>query len=213
MARLAQLWKPFLTVSLVFLVFACSGGGCGGCEGCGISPIPGAFPLDARIPNAAQIRLSSSGITFIEDNIDGVVASFLAGGLDFAIPRTATTVDAGIGDVDVDVCPSGDCSAHIEIDDLTLTPTAPNRLHAEIRAMVDTRDATGARRAIPVHMDGSGLLFWLDTTCQADIDTRRVDPPYVGLIADIEFIGETEPARAGYTRINVVNPRLDPTLT
>lgn len=218
MHRLAVLlWKPFLSLVLVMAVLACGGSSCSGCEACGIGPIPGAFPLNnpdgtpARIMNAAQIRLTDTGIAFVEDNIDAIVANFLAGGLDFAIPMTATSTSG----FDVDVCPSGDCSAHIEIDSLDLTPTTPNRLHAEVHAIVDTRDAAGARRGIPVHLEGLCAfgICAVNTTCMADIDTRRTDPPYVGLITDIDFNVETEPARAGYTRIDIVDPHLDPTLS
>ncbi len=198
MARLAQLWKPFLTVSLVFLVFACSGGGCGGCAGCGILPIPGAFPLAARIPNAAQIRLSSSGITFIEDNIDGIVASFLAGGLDFPIPSSRVDIPtASYGEI----CPGGGCMAHAEIEDLELTPTAPNVLHAVIQMRLDSRNAAGARSALPVHVEN--ILGFIDADLNVDIDTTRGERPFVALETDITFATETEPARAGYTRIDV----------
>ena len=73
----AHAWKPVLASALVFLMFACGGGGCSGCAGCGIQPIPGAFPLANRIPNSAQVRLTQSGIQFVQDNIMGIVTTVL----------------------------------------------------------------------------------------------------------------------------------------
>jgi hypothetical protein len=201
MARLAQLWKPFLTVSLVFLVFACSGGGCGGCAGCGILPIPGAFPLAARIPNAAQIRLSSSGITFIEDNIDGIVGSFLAGGLDFPVPEVSGSQTIVIITMRYTVCPAGrtpPCTVHAEISDLELTPVGPNQLHAVIQMRLWSSDGSPGGGAVsPLFVDTN--LGDLNVT----LDTRMGSRDFVAFETDITFATETEPARNGYTRIDV----------
>lgn len=198
MARLARLWKPILTISLVFLVFACSGGGCSGCEGCGLRPIPGAFPIDARIPNSAQIRLTSSGIGFIESNIDAIVANFLAGGLDFEIP--SSRVDIPTADYG-EICPGGGCFAHAEIEDLQLIPTGPNVLHAIIQLRLDSRNGAGERAALPVHVED--IAGFIDADLNVDIDTTRADRTFVALETDITFAEETAPSRAGYTRIDV----------
>jgi hypothetical protein len=198
MSRLAQYYKPLLTLSLIFLVFACGGGGCSGCEGCGIRPIPGAFPLDARIPNAAQVRLTSSGIGFIEDNIDPIVRTFLADGLEFPIPRQDVAGPLG---VDITICGRSDCLARAEIEDIALTPTAPNRLRAVINLRLDSRDLAGDRRALPVTVD----LGLFDADLNIDLDTTRGARTFVAVQADIDFVTETEPARAGYTRIDVLN--------
>lgn len=206
MKRLVPLTRPLFAVMLVFMIFACSGGGCSGCAGCGIYPIPGSFPIAERIPNSAQVRLSESGIQFIEDNISGIVTTVLPGGLDFDIPMTSGSTTG----IDYTVCPDGDCKAHIEIQDLELTPTAPNRLHAVIQLVIDTRDATGARRGIPLRLRGLCVLgvCAVNTTCQADIDSREGDRTFVAFQADIDFVTETEPAREGYTRIDITNATL-----
>ena len=57
--------RPFYCLMFALTVFACDGGGCSSCEGCGVRPIPGAYPLEHRIDNAAQVRLTSSGITYV----------------------------------------------------------------------------------------------------------------------------------------------------
>ena len=84
----ARSWVTSLTRSLQWALLAlylvaCGGGGCGGCEECGVAPIPGGFPIEERVPNSAQIRLTSSGIDFIESNADSLVSLLLPEGLDF----------------------------------------------------------------------------------------------------------------------------------
>ncbi|AKF05600.1 hypothetical protein [Sandaracinus amylolyticus] len=191
---------------LIFTVFACGGGGCSGCEGCGVAPIPGGFPLSQRIPNSAQVRLSESGIQFIEDNIMSIVGTLLMGGLEFDVPQMSGSQSIGVGNVSYTLCTSNDCVARGEIQDLDLTPqNGSNRLSALIQVILDSRDSAGNRRAIPVRLRGSGVLFWLDTTCQADIDTRNGSRPHIGFAADIDFVEETRAPRTGYTRVAVAS--------
>jgi len=192
----------------VLLFFGCSGGGCSGCTGCGVQPIPGGFPIADRIENSAQVRLTESGIQFIEDNADAIVASFMPDGLEFPVPRMTGSTTG----VDYTVCPDGNCVVHGEIDSMDLTPQAPNRLNAHIRVVLDSRDAAGGRAGIPVDLE-SGCVFGvclIDTTCRADIDTRRGSRPYVGLVADLDFVAETRAARAGYTKLVVSSIALAP---
>lgn len=177
-------------------LFACSGGGgCSGCEGCGIAPIPGGYPLDRRIDNAAQVRLTSSGIGYIEDNIGEIVTVFLPDGLDFPIEEQE--IDAGIT---ITVCRGGGCQAHLEIHNLDISPTDPNVLNATIDLILDSRNAEGERSEWP-------------GTCDLDLDSRRGGHVYVRAYADIRLqaVDASRPARGGYTEIIVENIVLDDT--
>ncbi len=193
MKRLGSLGRPFLTALFVFSVFACSGGGggCSGCDGCAIAPIPGGFPIAERIPNAAQIRLSESGIEFIENNIHTIVTTFLDEGLNFDIPST-TGEERGVS---YTVCPESDCRARGQIENLDITTAPPNRLNAHLRVRLDSRNRAGERASIPLHAGSA--------TCFIDIDTQRGSRPYIGFSAPIAFENETRPARAGYTRLSI----------
>ena len=184
----ARSWVTSLTRSLQWALLAlylvaCGGGGCGGCEECGVAPIPGGFPIEERVPNSAQIRLTSSGIDFIESNADSLVSLLLPEGLDFEVPET----NVALG---IKICTDGPCIAHGEIDSLELTPVAPNALDAHIRVILDSRDAAGNQ----VEWQGD---------CDVEIDTRNGSRPYVGLSARLALVTETELARAGYTKIEV----------
>ena len=122
------------------LVFACSGGGCSGCEGCGIYPIPGGFPIAERIPNSAQVRLSESGIGFIEDNIDGIARTLLPDGLDFEVPEVSGSQTILFVTMRYTVCPSSrpPCFIHAEIADLEVDDDLGRGRHCRIRTRVSS---------------------------------------------------------------------------
>lgn len=210
----AQSWTTSLLKSLqwslvAFFLVACGGGGCGGCEECGVSPIPGGFPIEERVSNSAQVRLTSSGIDFIESNSNDLVTLLLPDGLQFDIPRTETSADLTICEPDIIVCPDSDCAINGEIEELILDPSAPNQLLATIRLGLQTFrcDDSGdcSLGALPIRLEhwacGGGVL--------ATIDTSAGSRPDVGITATITFETETELARNGYTRLVVSDAQLE----
>lgn len=185
----------------VFYVMACSGGGCSSCSGCGIDPIPGGFPTDQRIDNAAQVRLTSSGVQFLADNIGDVLASFLPTGLSFDLPA----VSAGSGGFSFELCPAEDCRAHAEVDSFELTPTEPNQLAAHGRIILDSRNLMDIRDDWRINID---LGFLGSNHCDIDINTRNGSRDYVGLSALVGLSGDTHDARLGYTKVDIVEAAL-----
>ena len=140
----SSFWKPFIACFVIMFVFACGGGGCSGCAGCGVEPIPGGFPAaQPRIANAGQIRLTSSGIGFIESNISGIVDRVIEGGIPpFAIPRTEVVVPIPLlPDPTLVICPGSNCFARAEINNIDLIPTSPNQIRAVIQVILDSRNA------------------------------------------------------------------------
>ena len=197
----AKSWAQSLLRSLqgcllaVFLV-ACGGGGCGGCEACGVAPIPGGFPIEERVPNAAQVRLTSSGVDFIESNADQLIGLFLPGGLDFDVPPlNQCVVDVITCLYRFKLCEDRNCVAHGEVDSIDVRPTAPNELRIKLRVVLDSRNNAGAR----ARWQGS---------CDVDVDTRKGSRPYVGVDAVIGLSTETELAREGYTKLEVQSVNL-----
>ena len=86
-------------VLFFLLVASCSGGGCSsGCGGCGgTTPLPGGFPKDKTIENAASVRVSRPGLDFVEKNLPAVVtkvANAPGGVLGFDIPNIDPREDA-----------------------------------------------------------------------------------------------------------------------
>ncbi len=202
MHRLARFWgrtwKPIVASALVMLVFACGGGGCSGCAGCGISPIPGAFPVAQRIPNSAQVRLTSGGIDFLESNITPIITTVLGAGLDF--PVHTMTVSAGIS---VTICDDDHCSAHIDIESVDITPTPPNSLVVHVRAILHSRHG----RCVP-GTPGCDITTFTNGswpgTCDIGLDTTRGSRDFVGVTATLLLRNITgHPARDGYTELVV----------
>lgn len=209
MHRLARFWgrtwKPIVASALVMLVFACGGGGCSGCAGCGISPIPGAFPVAQRIPNSAQVRLTSGGIGFLESNITPIVTTVLGAGLDF--PVHTMTVSAGLS---VTICNDDHCSAHIDIESVDITPTPPNELVVHLRAILHSRHGSCVPGSAGCDITTFTNHSW-PGTCDIGLDTTHGSRDYVGVTATLRLRNITgHPARDGYTELVVESVVLTP---
>jgi hypothetical protein len=142
-APAVSLVKHLIAIVVVLIVAGCSGGGgCGGgCSSCGgITPLQNGFDVQHRIENAGSVRLTQSGLGFLQSNL-GTLAKGLLGGssmngvLDFSIPPSSGNTTG----VTYDVCPNGpkpnanppECTAEINLAqaNLTITPAGPNDLH------------------------------------------------------------------------------------
>ncbi|MCC6521803.1 MAG: hypothetical protein IT373_04010 [Polyangiaceae bacterium] len=124
-----------LVIALVLLVFAgCAGGGCSsGCACGGLEPLPGGFDASKRIENAAAVRLTQSGLQFLQDNVGTLAATLIGGGggiMTFEVPETS---GSQLG-IDYAVCQGGadpnanppKCVAEIDIGNAQLAITSEN---------------------------------------------------------------------------------------
>ena len=194
------------------LVFACGGGGCSGCAGCGISPIPGAFPVAQRIPNSAQVRLTSGGIGFLESNITPIITNVLGTGLDFPVHTISQSITVGT----ITICNDDHCTAHIDIESVDITPTTPNELVIHLRAILHSRHGSCVPGAAGCNLSTFTNAHWpgtvhvlFDTSCNVGIDTTAGSRDYVGLTATLRLSNITgHPARNGYTQLEVVSVAL-----
>jgi len=212
--------RTVLYWTAVFAVMGCGGGGCSSCDGCGVAPIPGGFPIEERVPNSAQIRLTESGLGFIEDNAESIVGLLLPDGLDFEIPPTDTSVDSPIflcsDPTDIEVCRDGNCVVRGTIGTLDLAPTPSNELVATLRLQLESRRCTArdgggsctATEAGPLNIQLDGG-FACSGGIDATIDTTGGSRPDIGIVAQIALAEETEAARAGYTKVEVLSVDLE----
>ncbi|MBI2893975.1 MAG: hypothetical protein HYY06_10515 [Deltaproteobacteria bacterium] len=194
--------KQAFAIVLVLLVTSCEGGGCSGCEGCGIEQIPGGFPLENRIENAGQIRLTSHGIDFIEANLGEIIGAVMPGGLSFAIPQSSMDLAGNT----VEVCPNGDCWADAELTDVSLEPTNPNILAVAIRLILRTRN-------LQIGLEGGDILCAFQPPlgcCDIDVDTTYENPEDVGVTLDVVFSTDLH---TGYTKVEVNDPQVGDDLT
>lgn len=187
-----SLRSSFSLSILPMMLFACAGGGGGSCSG--IEPMEGAFPEPERIANAAQIRLTDSGIAYLENNVDSLLDIFFPQGLDF--PLSSTPVGP------LTVCSDNDCSVHIEVTSVDLIPTGPNTLRVALSAKLDSRNSKNGLPGMHEKWTGS---------CDIEIQTNWGSRNYVKILADVVFKNDTQAARRGYTYIDVQNVAISDT--
>ena len=104
-------------VVFFLLVASCSGGGCSsGCGGCGgTTPLPGGFPKEKAIDNAATVRVSRPGLDFVETNLPNIaakVANAPGGVLTIPIPDS----DLGNSEIVKTGCILGACALRVDLD-------------------------------------------------------------------------------------------------
>ncbi len=184
----------FVVVTSIVFAASCGGGGCGGCSS--LEPIPGGFSPSKRTPNAAQVRVSSTGLAAIAADPAGLVGSLVGGTngvLQFNAPvscggTTPTCCPGGnpktpCGPIDIDLRPSpGD------LPRLELKPSQGNaRLDVTLRARVKSETD------IPVKVPLVG-------DCGLKIDTTAGTVKDVTIDVPVSFVPD---ATAGTTRVSV----------
>ena len=133
--------RHLIGIMVVILIAGCAGGGCSsGCSGCGMTPLPGGFDPNARVENAGSVRLTDSGITFLEQNLGPLAQSLIGGsggGGVITFPVPSSSGSAG-GFINYEVCPGGPdenstppkCVAEIGIGNaqLNIDTTTPHNI-------------------------------------------------------------------------------------
>lgn len=186
----------------VILISGCSGGGCSGCGGGALTPIPGGYPLtpETRIPRAAQVRLTESGLAQVQAVAPSLLGGFVGSGIN--VPRTSQ--DLGVGKAVI--CPSGTCTINITLpsDALRLSFAEPNAINANVRVIVSGD--------IPL----TACLGRCDDNCRGTfcarianptlrIDTHGGSHPYIGLRTRATIRRDTHPPRQNYHRADIVS--------
>lgn len=179
-------------LALMLILSHCSGGGgCSGCGGCGMAEIPGGFPAAQRIENGIQVRMSSHGMDFVEQNAPNIIAGLMDGGLEFPIPPQCD-VSGNIdicGDGDVNNCTgqSPECLIGISIENLVLTPQDPpgDQLDVLITANIASINTMDLNN-IPIAGD-----------CTLDIDTANGSINGVTLSMPVTFTIDPVSGRTG----------------
>jgi hypothetical protein len=209
------LWtKHLVAIVAVLLVAGCGGGGCSGCACAGVTPLAEGFKPEKRIENAGSVRVTDSGVTFLQDNL-GTLAKGLLGGnganggvLTFDIPNTSGSV-AGI--IKYNVCPNGSapntnpptCVAEINVGGakLTIDPTASHNLHIHGPLPIRLRD-------LPIDFT---YLFFIPDSAHGVLDGDGTCPggpedyAAIDINVDIEIAADQNSAhsRFGYSKLKV----------
>lgn len=210
--------KHLVAILFVLIVAGCGGGGCSGCSGCGMTPLPGGFAAEDRIENAGSIRLTDSGVQFLQDNLGTLAKSLVGGGnggvLTFEVPTSTGKVALG---VTYEVCPGGPdpnsdppkCVAEIDVGNakLTLATADPHDLHIAGPLPIRMRD-------LPVKLDFGFLgSSTIDVTLTGNnaCPGSQADWDPIPLTVDISIEIDADPAhsRHGYSKVKVVKLDID----
>jgi hypothetical protein len=193
------------------LIASCSGAGCGGCSGCaGMTPLPGGFPTDKTVENAASVRVSRPGIDFLEQNL-GPIASKAAGGTNgvftFDIPESSFD-----GTVSGKICPGGPkpnanpptCRAVIDLNTSTfkIDSITPNAITVDAVIPIALNNTPVDTNIIDVKIG-----YGANGACNGG--NVSVDPKPLPIKVVIPLVAETLPPRAGYTKVDIDNATID----
>jgi len=191
-------------VALMLVLAHCSGGGgCSGCAGCGMTEIPGGFPAAQRIENGIQVRMSSHGLDFVEQNASAIIGDLIPTGLSFDIPPQCG-IDTGFLGIVIDVCGQDQggvctadqppCNLQMEIVNMVLTPEDPpgNVLDVQLRMNIWSTN--------PLQTHGG-------VSCDIAVDTRLDNTPYITVGTKVVF--DIDPT-SGRTSLRVTSDPSDP---
>jgi hypothetical protein len=212
--------KHLVAILFVLIVAGCGGGGCSGCSGCGMTPLAGGFAAENRIENAGSVRLTQSGIQFLQDNLGTLAKGILGknggngGVLTFNVPTSSGKVAGFVG---YSVCPDGPdpngnppkCVAEIDIGNakLAISTADPHDIHITGPLPIRLRD-------LPVKLDFGFLgSTTIDVTltgnnaCPGD----QADWDQIPLDVDISIEIDADPShsRHGYSKVKVAKLNID----
>jgi hypothetical protein len=205
--------RLFLAV-FVLLVASCSGGGCSsGCSSCGVAPLPGGFPKSGTIPNAASVRVTRSGLDFLQENLGTLAGNALGAGTKggvatFDIPKTSQS--------GADICSTSgapvppQCQAEIDIGNakLRIDAITPNRVKLDGVLPVRIRDLPATLIGfIKTYVVAGDKTQAPSQDLCADGLRGAASFPYKEVPIDIELplVTETRIPRDGYTKLDVDN--------
>ncbi len=207
--------QSVVKIALLLALFAtaCSSDSCS--SGCGgLTPLPGGFPNDKRIENAAGVRITQQGMDFLEQNIGALAAQLIGGGssvMTFQVPKTEGGIDVIVTTIDYTICPDGSppgaCTVEIDLAsaNLSVTPTNPHNI--QIAGTIPIRLAD-----LPIDNDVDDL----NLTLSGNNACPNENATFANVNATFEISLETDldpshQARFGYSKVRVVQLNISKT--
>ncbi len=217
-----------LGLLVVLLAASCAGGsGCGGCA----EPIPGGFPRDQAILNAADVRITRPGLDFLATSAPHVASGILNlknETFNFEVPKShidATVIDLPTSCCDViahvDICPAGanananppTCTVDVEVGaaKLHVDAVTPNKIRLSGTLPVRLKD-------LPMHEttehgpDLNDFSVGLGAG-QCNGGTPQFDYKAFPVEIILPIINETIAPRDGFSMLDVNNAVINPGVT
>lgn len=222
---LRKSWRNIFIVLTLLLVASCSGGGCSGCGGgCGgTTPLPGGFPRDKAIENAASVRLTRPGLDFVADNIPAVATKLTSapgGVMSIDIPKVdppkTQIADLLLFKVYIDplVCPDGpknqppECKAQVNLGKSKFHVDAVTKSSIVVSGNIPLKVND---TPVDANIDpGPNLKLHIgygDGSCSGTVP--NVTEHTLPVSVTIPLVAETISPRNGYTKIDVDNAKID----
>ncbi len=130
----------FALLSVVIFMAACSSNSCS-CNGFEQTPFPSEH-YDKTLPNGGQLRVTQSGLGFLQDHIPELISQVQPGGLNFCVPQQTGTPKICTDSTCADG--STGCQLDMSISDAQLQPQPPDTLDANITiGDIGGQDANG----------------------------------------------------------------------
>ncbi len=169
------------TLAAVFFFHAaCDSGGLGaGCDCEGFGTLPGGMKSSSSIKRAAQIRLSTHGIEFIENELPNLLATLLEGSGGLIFPLDEISQDIGVGDATI--C-AGGCELEAIINDPQLETSPPDTVSLLAKLDLNVKKPSNGR--IPVSV--SALFININCTVRPTLN-RTNQPGGKPVRGDIQF--------------------------
>lgn len=216
-------------IVLAQVATGCSGGG--GCSS-GMEPIPAGFEPEARIENAASVRLTDSGLTFIEEQLPGLAGQFIGGGsggsgggeaadgapVTFEIPES----ESDLAGSTVKICPGGAvpdadpprCVAEVDLEQLTLDVSTLDPNNVRIDGTVTLRLADLLTKIIgpdilgtPLFTETTSLTLTGNQACPGQEQTFATLPIEIELALEVDE--NPSHSRQGLTKVSIVTIAID----
>ena len=214
-------------VVFFLLVASCSGGGCSsGCGGCGgTTPLPGGFPKDKTIENAASVRLSRPGLDFVEKNLPNLVSKIAnapGGKMSFSIPEIPFNqpdlINLVVTSIDLvgKICPGGPdpaanpprcvAEANVGASTFQLDSVKPNAITIRATIPLQVDDTPVAADLNPGPAVTLHVGYGANGKCVGNsLEKVSVDPKPLPVVITIPLVEESLAPRSGYTKIDVAN--------
>ncbi|MEP7123587.1 MAG: hypothetical protein ABJE95_21845 [Byssovorax sp.] len=210
---MASWTRHLVAIVAVLLVAGCGGGGCSGCACAGVTPLAEGFKPEKRIENAGSVRVTDTGITFLQQNLGTLAKGLLGGGanggvLTFDIPNTSSSFG---GVIDYNVCPKGanpnanppTCQAEINIGaaNLAIDPKASQNLRIHGPLPIRLRDLPIDFTYLGFINDSATGVLDGDGTCPGGPE----DYANIDIDVDIEIAADQNAnhSRVGYSKLKV----------
>ncbi|MBX3230249.1 MAG: hypothetical protein KIT84_24545 [Labilithrix sp.] len=172
-----------------------------------MTPLPGGFPANRSVENAATVRISKPGLAFVEQNLAGIASTALeapGGIVDFPVP----TFDFD-STVSGRACPDGPdptarpprciAQANVGAAKFQIDAVTPNALRVKATLPLKLDDIPVAITSPSIGTVHIG--YGANTSC--DAEKPNVTPKDLPLTITIPIAAETVSPRQGYSKVDV----------